>query len=46
MEKIYIAIALIENSKIILLDEQSSGIISKRALWNFLKIIKTIKYSY
>jgi ABC-type multidrug transport system ATPase subunit len=43
--KLCIAIAMIGNSKLILLDEPTSGmdIFAKRSLWNFLKNYKTNK---
>ena len=43
--KLCIAIALIGNSKLVLLDEPTSGmdVISKRKLWNFLKEFKNNK---
>ena len=43
--KLCIAIALIGNSKLVLLDEPTSGmdVISKRKLWNFLKEFKKDK---
>lgn len=40
--KLCIALALVGNSKLVLLDEPTSGmdVVSKRALWNFLKLYK------
>ena len=43
--KLCIALALIGNSKIVLLDEPTRGldVFSRRKLWDFLKVIKRIK---